>query len=252
MIFLVENLGLLLEEWPNNTIICNCFQKSFSGLFVHKVKCNSVFIGDDISPIVQFKTVSDPIMHNSEMIQSWNYAKMWTLQWEAIYAKLKQILWQKKCWFKFCVICLKCFILDRRYMIQMSVLWTDLLKAEMQIYGRLNIKGLYACSALIWKCWKVFLRPNFSHFRSHCAVNISALLNTSAAKNPNLFGANWQTCEGCWSWNCWHIWCCENIFCSENVTPEYLAHCKCDSWPNPDPSIMPWLLLAFITNCRER
>ena len=69
MIFLVENLGLLLEEWPNNTIICNCFQKSFGGLFVHEVKCNSVFIGDDISPIVQFKTVSDPIMHNSEMIQ---------------------------------------------------------------------------------------------------------------------------------------------------------------------------------------
>ena len=110
------------------------------------------------------------------------------------------------------VFYVKCFILDRRYMIQMSVLWTDLLKAEMQIYGRLNIKGLYACSALIWKCWKVFLRPNFSHFRSHCAVNISALLNTSAAKNPNLFGANWQTCEGCWSWNCWHICCCENIF----------------------------------------
>ena len=66
------------------------------------------------------------------MIQSQNYAKMWTLEWEAIYAKLKRILWQKINSGSNFVLYVKCYILDRRYMIQMSVLWTDLLKAEMK------------------------------------------------------------------------------------------------------------------------
>ena len=71
-----EYLHLLLQFWSDSITLQSVPKIWQKVVFTNKAKCNSVFIGDDIRPIVQFKTVSDPIMRNSEMIQSENYAEM--------------------------------------------------------------------------------------------------------------------------------------------------------------------------------
>ena len=155
---------------------------------------------------------------------------------------------KNKFWFKFCVIC------------KMLYSWQEIYDSDVSFVDW-PFKGW---NANIWA---------FKHHRALCllCLDLEMLKSLSEAE---LFSFSVPLCgeyfciaeyfrckESKFVWcklaNLWRLlklkllaylllW--KYFCCSENVTPEFLEHCKCDSWPYPDPWNLPRLLLAFITN----